>query len=146
MKTELLDCGHVPTPQTGIGTGYGTLPDGTKHCYTCCASREREQMRKTGRATLYLSMTGDAHTPEGNSLVRPIPGRRYYGSHKVTDWVGHLNLPVNVIYVGRHNIARYRYDFWFTFENETWHGVQYGNNTQIAHCKRLKTGTQRQSA
>lgn len=83
-------------------------------------------------------MHGDMRTPSGETLARPIPGRRYYGAAKLTNWPGTLNLPINTIKVGRHNIARRRYDFWFTFESANWHGVQYGDNTQLAHCRKVK--------
>jgi hypothetical protein len=38
-----------------------------------------------------------------------------------------------------HNLATWRYDFQFTGpDGKVWSGVNYGDNTQIARCKRLK--------
>ncbi len=31
-----------------------------------------------------------------------------------------------------------RYDFWFEFGNNAFHGVTYGDNTQVAHIRCLK--------
>lgn len=124
-KDTVLDCGHVPTPQPegGGGTGYGyDRRTGKVSCYACCALNERARMLKTGRATLYLS-------------------RRADGRYEVTDWPGHLRFLVAHSRVGRHNIASKRYDVWFSLEGRTWHGVTYGDNTQICHCRRMAKGT-----
>jgi hypothetical protein len=136
---EILDCGHVASEHSEHTTGYGVHADGSKHCYACCAEQDKKTMRDTGRTVLYLSMSGDANTAHGTTLARPICGSYYYGQHRVTNWPGSLELPVHGIKVGRHNIAGRRYDFWFAFEGTQWHGVQYGDYTQIAHCKRLKS-------
>lgn len=41
--------------------------------------------------------------------------------------------------VGRHNIAGKRYDVWFNGpDGYEWHGVTYGDWTQLCHCKRTK--------
>lgn len=95
---------------------YGTRPDGARVCYKCCAVTDRADMDETGRATLYLT----------------------HDDAVVTNWPGTLRFIVRRIRKGRHNIAGTRYDVWFTVGNRIWHGVQYGDNTQIVHCKRLK--------
>ena len=110
----VLDCGHLPSPHGPYTTGYGRDARGKKHCYACCAEMEKARMIETGRATLYLS---------GN---------------KIADWPGTLSFPCRVKR-GAHNIARYRYDAWFTGpDGKPWHGVQYGDNTQIIHCRRVR--------
>jgi hypothetical protein len=118
MET-ILDCGHVPSPHADFTTGYGIDSDGKKHCYQCCADREQKRMQETGRATLYLTRDSD-------------------GSHAITDWPGLLRIHPYHIKHGRHNIARTRTDAWFSFDGKPWHGVSYGENTQIIHCKRIK--------
>lgn len=103
-----------PLQRSG-GTGYAVVGD-TVVCYPCCAELDRERMRSTGRITLYLA-------PNKN------------GGFEVTNWPGTLRFPV-----GRHNIAGVRNDVWFIGpDNMTWHGVQYGDNTQLCHCKRVKS-------
>lgn len=110
----ILDCGHEPSPHLSFTTGYGVDRSGRKHCYECCAKRDVADMVSTGRATLYLS------------------------NGEVSNWPGSLKFRAHVR-KGRHNIARTRYDAWFTGpDGKQWHGVQYGDNTQICHCKRLK--------
>lgn len=143
--SDLLYCGHPPTETSGIGTGYGKDDQGRTFCYECCAERDREQMRQEGRITLYLTIDNDATDHNGTRLSSAREdrafgnGRHYPGSHKVTNWPGTLSIPATGLKVGRHNIAGRRYDFWFRFEGSDWHGVQYGDNTQIAHCRRIKS-------
>ena len=75
-------------------------------------------MRDTGRAVLYLT-----DGPEGAA---------------VTDWPGVLKFRVQHKRVGSHNIAGRRVDVWFTdSDGREWHGVNYGHNSQLCHCRRL---------
>lgn len=84
-------------------------------------------MIETGRATLYLTVTSGV-----------ISSYRSATHGKITNWPGSLSFPC-IVRKGRHNIARVRYDANFAGpDGNRWHGVQYGDNTQIIHCKRLK--------
>lgn len=117
------DCKQVkPFPLPSVGTGYARCddkPDGLV-CYACCGVRDEKQMSETGKAVLYLSMDrSDAR--DGT----------------ISNWPGTLKIKAGVKR-GAHNIARYRYDAWFKFKGENWHGVQIGENTQIIRCKRVK--------
>jgi len=114
-----LDCGHPESPHSDITRGYGIDLQGRKICYGCCAENDRAQMRKTGKACLYLT-------------------RNKVGAHELSNWPGSLKIPVLFVRKGRHNIAKVRYDFEFRFEGLRWIGTVYGDNTQIAHCRRLK--------
>jgi hypothetical protein len=118
--TYICDCGHPESPHSDITRGYGRDAEGLTFCYDCCAERDREQMRKDGKTCLYLVKREDGH--------------------HVTNWPASLDIKVNTgaVRVGRHNIAGRRYDVWFWFEGDQWHGVQYGDNTQILHARRLK--------
>lgn len=124
-----IDCGEAIAIPIGdcIGTGYGRSSDrpDTLVCYACCGVRDRRDMIETGRATLYL--THDRISS---------PAYPYADGH-VSNWPGTLKLRARVKR-GAHNIARYRYDVWFSFDGAQWHGVQYGDNTQICHCRRVK--------
>jgi hypothetical protein len=116
------DCGEaiaLPDRATFGAAGYARLDDGRQVCYACCAIRDRQDMRATGKATLYL--TKDAK-----------------GQWSVGNWPGTLRINTAPPMPSRHNIAGRRYDVWFRFEGQPWHGVQYGDNTQIVHCKRTK--------
>lgn len=123
LMFHCADCGQDKPVKTEGGTGYGYFgpdqPDNKPICYECCGKREATTMRETGKATLYLEHKG-----------RDTSGW-------VTNWPGTLRLPCGVS-IGRHNMAGKRYDVWFVFEGYQWHGVTYGDNTQICHCKRTK--------
>lgn len=104
-------------PHGGFTTGYGEDREtGKRYCFGCCAAQYRETLKKDGKGFLYLDME----------------------KRQLTDWGGKLAIPVRYIRKGRHNIARVRYDVWFTFEGAEWHGVQCGDNTQICHLRRTK--------
>lgn len=117
------DCKECkPLGGDGVGTGYGIADRNNPQfvCYACCGKREREAMIRTGKATLYLQ-----HQNGGLNGT-------------VTDWPGTLRFSCGVR-IGRHNIAGRRYDVWFTGpDGAQWHGTQYGDNTQIVHCRRTK--------
>ncbi len=120
-----VDCGQEKThvnPNDCGGTGYATYQmDGVekKVCYACCAKREWDYMRDTGRAVLYLT-----DGPEG-----PV----------VTDWPGVLRFRVQHKRAGSHNVAGRRVDVWFTdTDGRQWHGVNYGHSSQLCRCRRLR--------
>ena len=104
-------------------------------CYACCAAEDRRAMLETGRATLYLTIL------PGSSEVGMMNRKAFHGWNyadgKVTNWPGSLSLACRVKR-GNHNMAGRRYDVWFTLEGQPWHGTQYGDNTQIVHCHRVK--------
>lgn len=112
-------CDTCARPLMGA-VGYGCDDLGRRHCYVCCADHDQAYMRKTGKITLYLT------TFDNGSLGR------------ITNWPGSLEFRTAYVRRGRHNIAGRRYDAWFWFEGAHWHGVQYGDNTQIMHCRRTK--------
>lgn len=114
-------CGTIKkTPHGTCGTGYGRDPETDNLvCYACCAVRDRARMVETGKIHLYLTMPEDGAATVGN-------------------WPGTLTFTCGPVRKGRHNVAGVRYDTWFTGPGGArWHAVQYGNNTQIAHCKRV---------
>jgi len=110
----------IPAFKPGDGsTGYANDEHENKICYACCAKADEKYMIEHGRITLYLSRTR--------------------GSYKVTNWPGSLAFTPRYVSKGNHNIAGVRYGAWFTGPQGTnWHGVQYGENTQIIHCRRIK--------
>ena len=123
----------VPTEST---TGYGYNRQHEPICFACCGELDRADMIETGKATLYLTI-GPGWQGCGN--VGPI--NTDYGH--ISNWPGTLRFPLyHSPKVGKHNLAGKRYDVWFKVQNngkaEQWHGVQYGDNTQIAHCRRVK--------
>jgi hypothetical protein len=130
------DCGGVKPVQTSGGTGYGYFGKSKrKVCYACCAERDKKDMAKTGKAMLYLTHNKNG-TQHGNFAVgcEPPSEKRVW---EISNWPGSLKFSA-FVRVGSHNIARRRYDAWFTdHTGRQWHGVTIGDNTQICHCKRL---------
>jgi hypothetical protein len=112
------------------GTGYGMDKQGNKICYSCCAEVDRQTMRSQGKISLYLVKT-EKKSPVSNGSPFWMP--------EITNWPGTLRIPVLDVRTGRHNLAGKRYDVHFIFEEKKWHGVTYGDNTQICHCKVLKS-------
>ena len=96
-----------------ISSGHGTK-EGTMYCYSCCAEQDKESLRQ-GENTLYLS------------------------KGKLTNWPASLVIEPTKIKEGKHNIARIRRDVWFTFEGKNFHGVQYGDSSELCRVKALKT-------
>lgn len=116
------DCGKAKSVQKTGGTGYAVVEHNEKCCYDCCAKRDREYMAKEGKIALYLA-TG------------PDTGCQW----EVTNWPGTLCFKVRSYKHGDHNIAGSRIDVWFDGpDGHIWHGVQYGTNGQVCHCKRTK--------
>lgn len=118
MTATILDCGHAPTVTDGPGTGYGTDLHGKTFCYACAGERDKQNLRDSDRATLYVSKDST-------------------GQWQVTNWPGSLKIPIYRVKSGRHNIARTRLDTWFSFEGSAWHGVNIGDN-DILRCRKLK--------
>lgn len=112
-------CNEDKTYESDITTGYGTQTDGRIACYECCARIDMDNMLKTGKTVLYLSYNDKKQ-------------------YTVSNWPGSLKFPIRRISKGKHNIAHTRYDVWFSVYNQEWHGVQYGENTQLCHCKSIK--------
>lgn len=132
------DCQHVfPINTTGsVATGYGITNDKQPKpiCYNCCGYRDRIDIIKTGKATLYLTQT----------TVEPTEEQRQRGytptiKRTVTNWPGTLSFNVLHTSHGRHNIAGTRLTVTFLGPDlHYWQGILYGENTQLLHCKRLK--------
>ena len=114
----------LPAKQTGaITTGYGLDNEGHKICYACCADSDRQWMNEHDQITLYLS------DRQEQGLTR------YY----VSNWPGSLEYRAFDVVEGRHNIARTQTRFSFRDDNgQLWHGRQYGQWTQLAHCRKAK--------
>lgn len=129
----LCACGHTVVAD-GVGTGYANLK-GKTLCYACCAEVDKAQMISTGRTMLYLTHHADGKQ-HGNFANDCAPAKPVW---TVSNWPGTLKISAYVT-VGRHNMAGKRYDAWFTGpDGKQWHGVTYGDNTQICHCKRIKS-------
>ena len=127
------DCKQEKPVQQSGGTGYATDNAGATICYDCCAIRDRREMQDRGRMVLYLSHT-DNGTGSPGWRGEAVPGSPWH----VSNWPGTLKFNAYVR-VGNHNMADKRYDAWFDGpDGHVWHGVTYGDNTQICHCRKTK--------
>lgn len=89
-------------------------------------------MKEEGRITLYLTYKFVDH--EHFTYF----SRELYDG-KLTNWPGTLCYKATSIRKGHHNIAGSRVDVWFVGpDKHVWHGAQYGDNTQLCHCRRTK--------
>lgn len=102
------------TPEGGGGTGYAVDSKGNQICYACCAIND------------------------GKELDNLQPGQKvchYWNGKHITNWPGTLCITPTSTTTGRHNIAGVRTDIYFTYNSKSFHAVQYGYNSQIAHIK-----------
>ncbi|WP_273457023.1 hypothetical protein [Nevskia ramosa] len=93
-------------------------------------------MQSDGAITLYLVCDNQANAQglwgkQGKSI-------RSHFNGKVVNWPSSIEFTADVK-VGDHNLSGRRFDAWFKGpDGFVWHGVQYGENTQILHCKRTR--------
>jgi hypothetical protein len=118
METALIQicsrCQGPILPSAGAGTGYAIDEAGALVCYACAAKEEEKFMREYGRIALYL--------------VGKV------GEFEVVNWSGTFRIPVKHSKRGEHNFAGTRRDVWFNFGGYEWHGVQYGEHSELCHC------------
>lgn len=115
-------CGENKSHISNFTNGYGTDKDGRKTCFECCGKQDRADLLALpvgGRSCLYLAKDDN-------------------GQWSVSNWSGTLKIAVSTPRKGHHNIARTRYDVWFSLDGAQFHGVQYGEWTQICHVRRIK--------
>jgi len=115
-------CNKEIVKPEGCGTGYATNEHNETICYECCAEEDREWMRTHDKIDLYLTET-------------KVEDRWKWS---ITNWPGTLRFDNLHVRQGYHNIAGVRRDTWIWFEGRRWHGVRYGDNTQVVHLKKLK--------
>jgi len=92
-------------------------------CYDCCAVIEKKWMDTHDKIVLYL--TG------GNPVGMPW---------NVTNWPGTLSFLVEVKFTAKHNMAGTQELVWFfDHAGREWMGRCIGKNTQLCHCRKLKS-------
>lgn len=115
-------CGATKPVQTNGGTGYACRDDGALICYACCAITDRENILRDGKACLYLTKTDAKHW-------------------EVINWPGTLRFAAYHVAPMRHPWARQARIAYFTGpDGKRWYAKNIGDS-QIAHCRRLKSAT-----
>ncbi len=121
MKITICSMCKKVCQANGIMAGYATTRTGKRVCYDCVGKIDREELENLpigGKITQYL-------VKEGNE---------YY----ISNWPGTLKIRIRRVKKGNHNIAGTRSDVWFSYAGHDFHGVQYGNHSQICHITRVK--------
>ena len=112
-------CNEHKTHESSFSTGYGIDKLGNKVCFECCGKQDASELSSLpigGKTILYLDTKNKC----------------------ITNWPGTFKLNIGYIRTGKHNMAGKRYDVWFKYSGNVYHGTQYGDNTQICHIKRVK--------
>lgn len=120
MKHEFIcyQCGLNKIHESDFTTGYATDKEGNKVCFDCCGlndAKELTELKPKEKFWLYLDTK----------------------KKQITNWPGTLVIPINYIREGNHNMAGKRYDTWFKFNGNSYHATQYGDNTQVAHIRKI---------
>lgn len=116
-------CGKELPSKSGIFSNYGTNIAGEKFCYTCCAKNDLETikaMEKDDRFCLYL-------TKDKKS-----------GLWELSNFPSSLEIKVNYVKEGFHNIADVQRTCWFNIDGKKYIAKQYGNFSEVAYIKRYK--------
>jgi hypothetical protein len=118
-----VDCGKPIMCEGGTcgATGYAVQSDGGHVCYECCAERDKKYL---------LALKGR----ESMCLYLVLKD----GSYEVTNWPGTLHIRCGIPVKRHHNLAGYAYHTWFWCGDYRYHGIQYGDNTQICHVRRVR--------
>ena len=106
----LLDCGHLPTADSGIGTGYAVTPEETKICYACADAAQVADVADPA-ITMFLGyVTQNTITTWTGGMLgwvtRRMEGERRYSSLGMPmRWVSYdVGTPDGRRWYGRHNI------------------------------------------
>ncbi len=116
-------CGQDKTHTSDTTTGYALDREKNKICFDCCGINDAKDLKEL-----------------------PIGKKKYlYLDEKtriITNWPGTFKFQTGEIKISWHKVPRApsirRYDTWFVYDGQRYHGVQYGDNTTIVHIRRLK--------
>lgn len=145
--THCTLCGQV-FYSDGCGTGYGTNLAGERICYACCGKLDEAELLSKGELIGYLSYTRLLRPWNGCGL-KPDPNLPPINYHDMgafmlesgafSNWPGSFKIPISqAVKRSFNNFGAPRIDFWFTFHGQRFHGVNVGDNSQIARVKRVK--------
>lgn len=165
MKHEFIcsQCNEHKTHKSDMTTGYGTNKEGGKICFSCCGKNdilELINLQNKQKVWQYFDGKNIVNWP---STMKIKPNFTKKGRHNIagsredvwfTIGIGYVNnneLPIingNAIVDGKEIKLNKRDNGYFIEDQEkcilidgiTWlkfHGIQYGNNSQILHIKKV---------
>lgn len=111
-------CKEHKVHESDLSTGYGRDNNDNIICFDCCGKQDAlalEQLQPKNKFIMYLDTN----------------------EQTLSNWPGTFKIKLHAVRKGRHNFARTRYDAWFDYKGNNYHAVQYGDNTQIAHIRRV---------
>lgn len=129
-------CNRIKSYKSNSIAGYANF-QGEKYCFDCCSVIDRNYMIDNGKITLYLTLNENYR----KCLNKYKPGFfNMLNSGYISNWPNTLKFNCNIQFRRHgHNWGLNRYDVWFKGpDGFLWHGVSYGENTQLVHCKRTK--------
>lgn len=116
-------CGQEKKHESESTTGYALDKQSNKICFECCGINDAHELKAL---------------PVGRLLHFYMNTR----TKLITNWSGTFQLAVTTIKVSKAKVPNgltiNRYDTWFVYEGNKYHGVQYGDNTMIVHIIRRK--------
>lgn len=115
-------CGLDKVHDDELTTGYAIDKDQNKVCFSCCGIQDAKELKEL---------------PYGKTIAFYLTKDKT-GNWRVCNWPASFIVPVRVPVKGLHNIARYRYDIWFSYEGNKYHGTQYGDNSEIVRIRKVK--------
>lgn len=111
-------CDKDITHHSGHTTGYAQC-DNKKYCFDCCGDYDRRCLETENSYILYLT--------EDNGIWR------------ITNWPGTLCFPArygrSFLHFGRVKAIRVYFE---DHKGNSWRATQYGDDTQVARCKKIK--------
>jgi hypothetical protein len=111
-------CNEHKVHESDFSTGYATDKNDNKVCFECMGKIDAKELRELQpKQKTYLYLDTKQKT--------------------LSNWPGTFKIHLHRIKEGFHNIAGKRYDVWFDYAGNKYHGTRYGDNTQICHIKRL---------
>ena len=128
-KEVCFRCGGDFIKNYDFDTGYGIDRNGHKICFKCCGEIDRQELD-----SLEIGGKGVIHYLTSKTEVLDWGKKTTY---EVSNWPGSMRFNV-FCKEGRHNFAGVRRDVWFSYNGKNFHGVQYGNNSELCYIKRVK--------
>lgn len=101
--------------ESDFSTGYGADKDGNKVCFECCGKQDAERL---------------TNLEIGQKMLL------YWNGKAITNWPGTLNIKPTYVWVNTK--TRPVTQIEFSFSGHKYKALQYGDNTQIAHVRKLQ--------
>lgn len=130
MSDNCTICKAEFVPST-ISTGYGIDKHGHRICFSCCGKLDERALKRDGKLVGYLTYKQVPINYRKTGYIDIEDGF-------FTNWPGTFKIRVLRVKKSFNNFRAPRLDFWFMWQGMEFHGVNVGNNSQVATVKRVK--------